>query len=256
MRQGLWIILVLSCGCQVEKPTPTVLARRPASSQPVATANPVAQSPEEPKLDDSSALRTEFAYGNNKTQVTGTAFAIQSKTGKKYLVSAAHLYKDTEWPTMRKITLRTLAEKQVGECLGRPLYVGKCIEDSPALETLFPDFSEDLMIAEIADNCTAQTLRLATQAPAKGDPVWVVGCETSTPGKQRMYPCSVATVTAKQFAFTPLVPFDPWDFSGGPVVNRRGEVVANLLAGSKVRLIGTSVQAMRERISSLKIELD
>src|SRR5262249_37069952 len=131
----------------------------------------------EPTVAPGVALRPEFAYGKDETQQTGTAFAVRTKAGRKYLVTAAHLYRDDEWPTMRTITLRTMEGQLVDRCEGAPLYVGKYTEDSPHSKAPNQDFSEDLMITPLPENSAAQPLRLAAAGPNRGDTVWAVGCE-------------------------------------------------------------------------------
>jgi hypothetical protein len=209
----------------------------------------------QPSLNAGTSLRPEFAYGAKKTQRTGTAFVVVAKSGEKYLVTASHLYRNDEWPTMRSITLRTMDGKTVGRCEGVPLYVGKYTEDSPQLKGLAPDFSDDLMITILPRESTAQTLTLARNNPSRNDPVWVVGCEKKKPGSQNLYPCRVDKVSESEFQYTPIEPFDPWDFSGGPVVNQQGDVIGTLLAG-KTKLTGITVGAIRSRFEELHIDIE
>ncbi len=209
-----------------------------------------------PSLGSGTALRPQFSYGNDKTQRTGTAFAIRAKSGQKYLITAAHLYRDDEWPTMQTITLSTMEGKVVGHCEGAPLYIGKYTEDSPHSKAWIRNYSEDLMITPLPENSSAEPLPLAASDPVREDLVWVVGCEADKPGDQKLYACRVVKVSDTDFQYAPLDGFDPWDFSGGPVVNQNGEVVGNLLAGSQSLLVGTTVGVMRRRFKGLQIEVE
>ena len=71
-----------------------------------------------------------------------------------------------------------------------------------------------------------------------------------------MYPCLVTAGTPKWFSSKPLKPFSPWGFSGGSVVNIKGEVVGNTLAGSETVLVGTPVQGIRRRFAELQIKAE
>jgi hypothetical protein len=209
-----------------------------------------------PSLGSVSALRPELAYGKGSTQRTGTAFAVRSKSGQKYVVTAAHLYHDDEWPTMQTITLSTMDDKVVARCKGVPLYVGKYTEDSPHSKAWIRDYSEDLMITPLAEDSTTEPLSLAANNPVRDELVWVVGCEANKPGSQKLYPCRVVRVSAKDFQYAALNAFDPWDFSGGPVVNQEGEVVGNLVASSSSVLLGTTVSVIRQRFKELQIQVE
>src|SRR5687767_4227589 len=87
------------------------------------TSSQLQPSSSKPLIKPGVALRPEFAYGESKTQRTGTAFVVRAKSEEKYLVTAAHLYRDDEWPTMRTISLRTMAGDMVARCDGPPIYV-------------------------------------------------------------------------------------------------------------------------------------
>jgi hypothetical protein len=107
---------------------------------------------------------------------------VQAKSGDRYLVTASHLYKATEWPTMRTITLRTMEGEIVGQCKGAPLYVGKYTEETSLSKVRERDYSEDLMICLWPGKSTAKPLQLAANLPKKDELVWAVGCDRDNPG--------------------------------------------------------------------------
>ena len=210
----------------------------------------------EPAVDARASLRPEFVYGEGKRQRTGTAFVVRAG-GRKYLVTAAHLYKDAEWRAMETVSLRTMAGEPAGQAPGTPLYVGKWTEASPLDdENDLEKLGEDLAVAALPEGNTGSPLHLAARPARVGDLVWVVGCEKDTPGSQRLYGCRVRFVADGYFTFEPLRRFDPWDFSGAPVIDDKGNVVGNLLMGSRTKIHGTTVLAMRERFKRLGIPVD
>src|SRR5258708_37796727 len=135
----------------------------PPNSQPPAST---------PSLGSGTALRPQFSYGNDKTQRTGTAFAIRAKSGQKYLITAAHLYRDDEWPTMQTITLPTMEGKVMGHCEVAPLHIGKYTEDSPHSKAWIRNYSEDLMITPLPENTSPKPCPLAPTNPVRGAWVW------------------------------------------------------------------------------------
>lgn len=202
------------------------------------------------------ALRPEFAYGKSEVQETGTAFAVRAISGKRYLVTAAHLYKAQEWQTMRTVTLRDMAGAKVAMCAGQPLFVGKLTEDPPASRALFTDFSEDLAYYQLPDSGNITTVKLASQMPSPGNEVTVIGCERGKHGAQWAYLFRVISVTNRDLTIEARGRFDPEDLSGAPVLNGRQEAVGNFLAGSRSRYTGTTAGVIRAKFKDLGIEIE
>jgi hypothetical protein len=245
---GKWLLPLL-----IERTRAQAVAeieQRAANLQP--TTDPVMSPP--PSLKGVAAARPEFHYGSDSVQTTGTVFFLKDKTGQVHLATAAHLYKAEEWSTMRKIVLHDLAEKPLGELQGKPLYVGKFTEDSPASNELLPNMAEDLMFKPVKGNLPVQPLKLASTLPAKNEIIWVVGSEVDKSTGQHFYPCKYVSTTEKLFSFKPVKPFNPEDFSGAPVINQAGEVIGTMNGSFMGSLMGTPLKAIRAKGAEKQIE--
>jgi hypothetical protein len=114
------------------------------------------------------------------------------------------------------------------------------------------------MIHRLQSSTSPQPLPLSTAAPKIGDSVWLVGLESGKRDRQQLYECKVLAVSDDEFEYAGVNPVNPWDFSGGPVVNEKGAVVGNLLAGNRTgsHLVGVTVAVIRRRLRENGIEVD
>src|SRR4029079_7901180 len=241
------IVLVLT-GCEKKSNDPK--AGSPVSSAaqsgPLVSSAPRAASELAPAIDGRVTLRPTFHYGKDDEQTTGTAFVILDREGTARLLTAGHLYRKDEWPTMRRVVLRSFADDTGFEVSGPPVHLGKYTEDTMPNFYNDLDLGEDLAHWPLPSGVKWVGLKLARNEPAKGDRVWLVGREVNHEGPQRLYPCKVNRSNTNMLYVKPDTRFDPEDFSGAPVVNSSGEVVGMLVGGTKLtgELFGASLPAL------------
>jgi Trypsin-like peptidase domain len=145
---------------------------------------------------------------------------------------------------------------RVIECLGAWIHVGTPVDLKRPGADGWPDLTQDFAVRLVSGHW-ATPLLLADAEPAVGDWVWVVGQESGQrPGNERLYAGQMITVANGAYILKQHDPFDAHGFSGGPVVNARGEVVGNVLAGAPGFVAGATVGTLRRRLAENGIQVD
>lgn len=227
-------------------------AGKPAGPQQVAApqAKLVEVPAVAPKLGNVS-YRPEFRIGKKAPVSAGTAFVVQAKNGDKYLLTAAHLLEPAEWAQVSTVSLRDFAGAAVGAANGPPLYVGKGMDPGRA-ETEF-----DLAVFKLAPGDKTVPVALAAGYPHQNR-LWVIGAEVgSTDGQQRAFELTPKSViNGKTVILDKATNFKLQAFSGGPIVDHQGAVVANLLGGNETSVIGSLVVNLRKRLEEKGIQVE
>jgi hypothetical protein len=237
-RSILFITFALIVGCQ--KSTGGGDGGGPAPATP-----PPDKAPE---VSQDAVLRPHFRMPDG-THAAGTAWVVKDKAGKLYMLSAAHLMDDdAEWNTVRGVVLQRMAGGEVAQVKGRPIFLGKSFTDTN-------DTSRDLVVWPLAEGAKATPLTLAATQPKVNEWVWAVGQEPGSSGPAKMFRCKV---TGEQFNGLTLQQHDRFQmrgFSGGAVVNERGEVVGALLGGQSPIVVCIKASSIRKCLAEAKIEL-
>jgi S1-C subfamily serine protease len=201
-----------------------------------------------PDVSPDAVLRPYFRMPDG-THAAGTAFVVKDKAGKLYMLTAAHLMdNDAEWGTVKGVILQRMAGGEVAQVKGRPVFLGKSFTDAG-------DTSKDLVVWPLADGSKAVPLTLAAGEPRLNEWVWAVGQEQGASGPAKMYRCKV---TGEQFNGLTLLQHDRFQmrgFSGGAVVNERGEVVGTLLGGQAPAVVCMKAASLRKCLADAKVEL-
>jgi hypothetical protein len=202
-----------------------------------------------PAISNDASLRPLYLMGNAEEVAAGTAFVVQDKAGKCYMLTAAHVLDDTaKWQQVKAAKLRVMAGPVVGDVEDRPSYVGKPFTESGT--------AYDLVIWPLVAGAKVTPLKLAAASPKKNEWLWVIGQEASSTGPQKMYRCQVTGAERGGFVLEQYDHFEMRGFSGGPVVNAQGEVVGSLLGGvSASEPLISGVNDIRARLADAKIEM-
>ena len=242
----------------------------PAPSQPSIPRAPVAtrlsahQSTEPPLLPPAPtvegwsgvALRLEFFYPERRRIFLGTGFVIRDRAKEDYLVTCVHLIDEKEWKHRYSVRMRTMNGSKTIQSLGSTLHVGNAVDVKHLGPDGRPDLTRDLVIRSVAGSWT-RPLPLAPADPAVGEWLWAVGLEARhPPANEKLFPCRVVEVTRGGFTVEQHVAFDPRGFSGGPVVNARGQVAGNVLTGGMKRISGATVTTIRSCLRANGIPAD
>jgi S1-C subfamily serine protease len=221
----------------------------PAAEQPSATSTSAAEW-------SGVVLRLEFVFPERRIMHVGTGFVIEDRDGDHYLLTCAHLIADKDWRNRHSVKMHTMDGRRQIESLGSSLHVGTAVDlRHPGQGGQF-DMTKDLVIRSVAGSWI-RALPLADANPKVGEWVWAVGCESGgPPSNEKLFRGRVTAVADGGFTFTQHDRFNPRGFSGGPVVNRKGEVVGNLLAGKDQTVSGATVGAIRRRLKEVGIEVD
>lgn len=103
---------------------------------------------------------------------------------------------------------------------------------------------------------TLRALTLAAEYPNQNR-LWVVGAEvTSRDGLQKTFELKpMSTFVGKNTVLLDKAArFQLQAFSGGPIVDHEGKVVASLLGGNEQSVIGSSVANLRRRLEEKGIQ--
>lgn len=223
--------------------------RAPRPQQQQAARVEVPATP--PKLGD-VAYRPEFHFNNGQAPASaGTAFVVKSATGDRYLLTAAHLLDTKEWKSVQSVKLKDFrGGKTLGQSVGAPIYIGRGM-DPARDETEF-----DLAVFKLAPGDSTTPLKLAATYPNQNR-LWAVGCEvTSRDGVQRVFELKPNMAANKSIVLDKINRFNVQAFSGGPLVDHNGVVVGSLLGANETTVIGTSVDALRQRLTEKGIIVD
>jgi S1-C subfamily serine protease len=201
-------------------------------------------------------LRIEFAFREKRVRYCGTGFVIHDRAHDAYLLTCAHLIGEKQWQTRYSVTMRTMNGSRRIDSLGSSLFVGASVDLTRVGSNGWPDMTQDLVIRPVAGSWI-HPLPLAPTDPAVGDWVWAVGCEQGKPlSDEQLYPGRIVEVANGGYLLEKQVPFDPHGFSGGPVINRKGEVIGNVLAGGGKIITGATVTTLRQRLKAKGVKVD
>jgi hypothetical protein len=142
------------------------------------------------------------------------------------------------------------------ESFGSSRHVGRSVDLKERLSNGQPDMTKDLVIRSAAGGW-ARPVSLASQDPKVGDWVWAVGCEAAAPASdEKLFLGRVSDVSEGGFTMQKHIRYNPRGFSGGPVVNQKGEVVGNVLAGGEDMVAGATVSTLRRRLKESGVDLE
>jgi hypothetical protein len=202
------------------------------------------------------ALRVDFIFPERHLITSGTGFIIRDRHGDSYLLTCAHLLRDQEWANRHSVRFHTMPGDRTIETLGSSVHVGTGIKLSEVGPEGRPDMTTDLVIRRVGGNWV-KPLRLAYADPNKGDVVWAVGLEPGAPpSDERLFRGRITEVAGGGYTLEKVDSFNPRGFSGGPLVNARGEVVGSILAGGGPNVSGATVGTLRKRLKQNGIAVD
>ncbi len=200
-----------------------------------------------PAVPETAALRPSYLL-DGRDASAGTAFVVQDRAGKPYMLSAAHVMDDdAEWQRVRSFSLRVMGGGVVANSEGRPAYLGKAFDKA--------DASVDLVVWPLAPGARVTPLPLAAADPKRNEWAWAVGQEPGQSGPQKLYRCKVTGTQKGGLTLRQHDRFEMRGFSGGPLVNARGEVVGSLLGGRAPDVLAARVSSIRQRLADAKVEL-
>jgi S1-C subfamily serine protease len=201
-------------------------------------------------------LRLEFVFPEKHLRHTGTGFIVRERSGNTYLLTCAHLVDKKEWESRHSVTMRFMNNETVIHSLGPSVYIGTPVDLKHLGSNGRPDMTHDFVIRSVVGNW-ARPLPLAKADPKPGEKVWAIGCESGKPASdEQLFAGEVVEVMGGGYTFKKHVAFDPRGFSGGPVVNRQGQVIGNVLAGGGDFVSGATVGTMRRRLAEKGIVVD
>jgi Trypsin-like peptidase domain len=201
-------------------------------------------------------MRLEFALPEKGLLAEGTGFVVQDRAGDCYLLTCAHLLAHEEWRRRATMAMRTMNGKRSIESWALSVHVGKSADVHQADPDGQPDLTRDLVIHPVLGTWP-KPLPLAAADPPVGECVWAVGREAlAPPGDEQLYRGRIVEVAGGCYLLEKDADFDPHGFSGGPVVNARGEVVGNVVAGGGNRIGGATVTTLRRRLREQGITVD
>jgi S1-C subfamily serine protease len=201
-------------------------------------------------------LRLEFLFPEKHLRHTGTGFIVRDRADDCYLLTCAHLVDKKDWETRHSVTMRFMNNQKVIHSLGPSLYIGNPVDLKHLGSNGRPDMTHDFVIRSVVGNW-ARPLPLAPADPKVGDRVWAVGCEAGQPDSdEKLFPGEMVEVTGGGYTLKKRVTFNPRGFSGGPVVNQKGQVIGNVLAGGGDFISGATVGTIRRRLREKGIVID
>jgi S1-C subfamily serine protease len=229
----LLVLLLLSCGGV------SSLDSMPATPAP----------DKGPVVSSSAALRPYYQIGNQAPAAAGTAFIVEDKAKRFYMLTAAHVMDDdAEWQRVQAVSLRPVGGNEiVAKVQGRPVHIGKAFDVANA--------GTDVVIWPLAADAKVTPLKLAADNPKRNEWVWALGQEPGRSDAQKMYRCKVTGTEAGGLTLDQHDRFEMRGFSGGPIVNAQGEVVGSLLGGRAPKVLSCGVSSIRQRLAEAKIDV-
>jgi hypothetical protein len=201
-------------------------------------------------------MRLEFDYPARRMGFLATGFIVRDRAKADWLLTCAHGLGEKGWEDRYQVKMRTMKGDRIIRSFGTTLHVGLPVDVYDRSWGGWPDMTQDLVIRLVAGEWV-QPMRLAKADPEVGDWVWAVGCEARRPpSNEKLFLCQVVEVSGGAYIFKKQVNFFPGGFSGGPVINARGEVIGNLLAGRRDLISGASVSTLRQRLKAKGIVVD
>jgi hypothetical protein len=231
--------------------------------EPSKAHEPFSEPAPTPRFHDGSSrnwsgvvLRIEFLFPEERRAALGTGFVIRDHSRQLYVLTCAHLLAQQQWETRFSVRMRTMNGGKQIESLGSSVFVGTAVDLKRPERNGWPDMTHDL-VARAVDGSWARPLPLSHEGPHVGEAVWAVGCEWGKPSSdEKLFAGRVVQVSEGGFVFEKKDPFDPRGFSGGPIVNSRGEVIGNILTGGGNLVSGATSAAIRRRLESAGINVD
>jgi hypothetical protein len=201
-----------------------------------------------PAVSPQAALRPFYAIGPKAPQAAGTAFVVQDRAGRAYMLTASHVMdNEAEWRQVRSVSLHALGGGETAQVQGRPLFIGKPFDTGSA--------GGDLVIWPLAAGAKITALKLAAEDAKKNEWVWVLGQEPGRTTPQRIFRCKVTGAESDGLLLEQHDRFELMGFSGGPVVNAQGEVVGSVLGGRSPTIFISRVSSIRQRLAEAKVDL-
>jgi S1-C subfamily serine protease len=201
-------------------------------------------------------MRLEFEYREKRIKFLGTGFVIRDRNKQDYLLTCAHLIGERAWQQRYQVKMRTMNGQRLVDSFGASLHVGASVDLKQSGPNRWPDMTQDLVIRAVAGDW-ARPMPLARSDPVVGEWVWAVGCEASKPlSNEKLFLGQIVDVSYGGYVLKKIDQFDPHGFSGGPIVNTRGEVLGNVLAGRDPMVSGATVTVLRQRLQAKEIPLD
>jgi S1-C subfamily serine protease len=201
-----------------------------------------------PPVAADASLRPHYLLGG-RSSAAGTAFVVRGKSGQLYMLTAAHVMdNDAEWQQVRAVALHQMGGGEVAQVAGRPVFIGKPLDVGGV--------PSDLVIWPLANGAKATPLKLAADDPKKNEWVWAIGQEVGSSGPQKLYRCKVTGSDSGGFTLRQHDTFEMHGFSGGPVVNSKGEVVGSVLAGKSPDMMMSAVSSIRQRLKEAGVEVE
>ncbi len=201
-------------------------------------------------------MRLEFYYPSQHICYLGTGFVVRDRAKADWLITCAHLIGEKAWQDRYQVTMRTMKGDRIIRSFGTTLHVGASVDVYHATRHGWPDMTQDLVVRLVAGEWV-QPLPLAKADPQVGDWVWAVGCEAHRPpSDEHLFLGRIVEVADGAYVLKKQVDFVPGGFSGGPILNTRGEVIGNLLAGRGDLVSGATVSTLRRRLKAKGIVVD
>ncbi|WP_162150333.1 S1 family peptidase [Asticcacaulis sp. AC460] len=193
---------------------------------------PVAGFSQPAALKDQVLLRNNFAFKTGQKSEGASAFLI-SQDGKTYAVTAKHLLtgdmgiEPAVKPSQFNATIKYWRFLKPA--------TGETVAEVDTLLAPDDDYDRDILFFSIKTIKAGVTpLKVATQAPVAGDTGYVIGCPYAEPAcNQNIYAVKYSGAdNTGYYIFEQVNKIGKISgFSGAPVVNAQGEVVAVLRGG-------------------------
>jgi S1-C subfamily serine protease len=201
-------------------------------------------------------MRLEFDYREKGIQFLGTGFVVRDRTKQDYLLTCAHLIGEKEWQNRYHVKMRTMNGQRQVDSFGSTIHVGAAVDLKQRGPNRWPDMTKDLVIRAVSGEW-AKPLPLSKSDPVVGEWVWAVGNEAFKPlSNEKLYLGQIVDVSKGGYVLRQYDRFDAHGFSGGPVINTRGEVIGNVLAAGGPFVSGATITVLRQRLEAKGIQVD
>jgi hypothetical protein len=203
-----------------------------------------------PKLGDVAYLPT-FTFEDGEEIIVGTAFVVQARHGARYVLMVARLFERSKWATVRSVSLVTMSRRLIGHCEGPALFLNTRTNAGAYLR----EADLALVVWRLAPGDSAEPLPLARRMP-NTNRLWVVGNEDEEGADQKTYECKPGQALGPLSLFTAKQPFQMGFFHGAPIVNSKGEAVANFLDAGGGLFLANPVENIREALAGAGIDVE
>jgi len=199
-----------------------------------------------PDVPTAIALRPTYDV-NGRSLTAGTGFVVRDTAGKTYFLTAAHVMDQGDWRRVTNVSLATMSGESIGSLQpGGLKHIGAPFDRAGA--------AADIIIWEAPlENATA--LPLAAEDLKRNEWVWAVGQEMGRRGTGRTFRCKVTGSESGGIVLEQHERFELRGFSGGPVINAKGQVVGAILGGREPRVLCSRITSIRDRLSQVGIQL-